>query len=284
MFELQWNDIWSNILANFLTGIVSIIVGYLLIVVAVLRERRKLFRFFGIRSNNPKLSVYVGRLDVRRTKGNESLRRGYRGPAINKIEYDGAMLVCDTFNSRLIALIPGRIRDLLSKHNVAWQIMNVAVKISPKLGKEHEIVPDNLVLLGTGVYNRASTIYLAESSCWFEFTRNEQGDRALFWKRGLVRGTEIPGRAVKQELGVIQRLNIQQPRGASRTVFICAGIGSSATYGSIRYLTQNWHRLEQKYKTNEFAICLAFPGQRADSEEDSQVMSPHILHEVPTEQ
>ena len=75
------------------------------------------------------------------------------------------------------------------------------------------------------------------------------------------------------ELAFIQRINDVE---YGNTVFICAGLGSSATYGSARYLAENWGRLQRKYRDGEFGICLKFPGQDPN---DEFVVQPEVIHE-----
>jgi hypothetical protein len=41
-------------------------------------------------------------------------------------------------------------------------------------------------------------------------------------------------------------------------VFICSGLGSGATSGSVQYLAENWSRLQRQYRDREFGLCLSF--------------------------
>ena len=182
------------------------------------------------------------------------------------------MLIRDTFRSRLFARLPEGFQGWLAQRSVALVDLDPEIDVSPK--NPDEIPNDNLVLLGTGIYNLGSQIYLNHSSSYFEYTKNDKGERIFRIRTKGLEGVEIPGRSIDRELGIIQRIN---DHNHNRVIFICAGLGASATHGCAKYLIDNWQDLNQKYKHNEFGICLAFSGQTYNSDD---VVNPKIVYET----
>ena len=83
------------------------------------------------------------------------------------------------------------------------------------------------------------------------------------------------------ELGVIQRLNIDLPRvGGRTTVILCAGLGSSATMNTARYLAKYWSSAHRHFGRDEFGVVLGFRQEGPDSEVEASPSSVHAFRRV----
>ena len=166
-------EILINVIADLIVTIGLTLLGVSTIVVFYILERQRLLQFFGITNSNPNLSIFVSRLEIKPggTTGFEPISQGYFGPGIIRVEYKGALLIRDTFRSRLFARLPEGFQGWLAQRSVALVDLDPEIDVSPK--NPDEIPNDNLVLLGTGIYNLGSQIYLNHSSSYFEYTKNE---------------------------------------------------------------------------------------------------------------
>jgi len=266
-------DILNNIYANIISTILCAIPGVILLFTTVIINRQRTLRFFGISRQKPALRIYVSRLEIKPsgTIGIEPIEIGYSGPAINQVEFQGALLIRDALRSKWLSLLPSRLQDWLGQQSVTLMTVDPPIEVSPQV--EADVSYDNLVVLGSSVYSLVSKIYLEHPSCMFQFVKNASGERTLRMRDGGLKDVELPGRSKDQELGIIQRIN---DHNHGTVVYICAGLGASATYGSIRYLIKNWVYLQRKYKDADFGICLAFKDQPRDS---SIVVQPRVIYE-----
>lgn len=271
----MYADVWANVIANVITAIIFAALGLITFIAIFLIERQRLLRFFGVSSKLPGLRLYLSRLEILPggTKGIEEITKGYSGPAINKIEFEGALLLRNRLRSTVLGLFPRRFRDWLGQKHVSLIMLDPAIAISPT--QTGQIQFDNLVILGSSIYNYAAQKYLNHPSSCFYFDKEANGERVIKIKTPSLAGTLLPGRSQQQEIAILQRINdIAQ----GNTVFLCSGLGASGTYGSARYLAKNWETIYRKYGCEEFGLCLAFPNQEANSE---LVVDPIIIYEVP---
>lgn len=270
MFE----DILKNVAANLVTAFILAVLGLITFGVVYIIERERLLRFFGITNRLPELRIYVSRLEIKPagTEGFMPISVGYTGPSISKIEYEAALLVRSLVRSRSLALIPRTLRDWLGQQNVSIRELDPSIDISPR--SIEEVASDNLIVLGSPVYNNVSKHYFEKSSCRFIYGKDASGERGFKLRMSGIEDTPIQGRSAGRELAVLQRFN--DPRHGN-SVFVCAGLGGEATYGSVRYLVDNWKTLHRKYGEREFAICLAFPGQQSGG---GPVVEPIIVLEM----
>ncbi len=114
-------------------------------------------------------------------------------------------------------------------------------------------------MIGSSVYNSLTHYYLQDNRSLYYFERDEQNNLAL-----ITRGSgSIKGRPT-QELGIIQRIT---DRKQNKIIFICAGLGTSATYGCTLHLIKNWRRLHKEFRERDFVLLLTFKSQPPDSPE-----------------
>ena len=268
-------ELLLNIAADLISAVIITIFGVATFIAAFIFERQKLLKFFGINARNPGLSVFVSRLEIKPggTTGFEPLAKGYFGPGIIRVEYRGALIIRDVFRSSLLGRLPRGLQGWLRQQAIVLADIDPSIDVSPQ--NIDELQNGNLVLLGTGIYNLGSKIYLDHPSSCFRYGKNDKGDRVFVLNTPGMEGVEMPGRSINRELGVVQRIN---DRKNNRVIFICAGLGASATYGCARYLMENWKKLHRTYKDGEFGICLAFEGQPFNSED---VARPKPVYEYP---
>jgi hypothetical protein len=204
------------------------------------------------------------------------LTHGYSGPSITKPEYDAALLVRELVRGSFLAGISDHVGGWLGHHHVSFQTLEAPIDVSPKDVGNIDF-DSNLVVLGTGVYNLVAKHYIAHDRCQFSFKKNRRGERIVTIRRGGLSDIVIPGRSRGREIAVLQRINDDTRHTA---VFLCAGTGSSATYGCVRFLVTRWPQLQKRHRDGEFAVFLAFPGQSPDTQ---AVVEPVIVYETGTD-
>lgn len=282
--------ILENIAANLITASIFTILGVVAFVWLSAIQRRQLFRFFGISRGALDMRVYLSRLQVERAAGIEPVTHGYQGPAIVKMDYDAALLLLDLFQPRALALIPDILRDLLSAIFITLAEVEADIAITPaaKPGledfSEDRYLAQNLVTCGSSIYNAVSAYYLRQDRSFYYFTKVD-GVRVLKARdpdapdlASMGRGPNAPdlremGRS-GHELACIQRL---KDPAYGTTIFICAGLGAGATYGSVDYLVRNWRRLWRQYGDREFGICLSYAMPNPD---EVPTVEPQVLHQT----
>jgi hypothetical protein len=256
----------ENVVANVYA---NLIVASLLAALAIpifFIDRQKLFRFFGISSRNPTIRIYLSRLEIKPggTSGIEPISEGYRGPGIARVEYDAALTLQRQLASRVAGLVPRGVKAWVQLRRPVLFRLEPRIAVSPPRGEG--LAQENMIVLGSSIYNSVSKSYLEHTSSHFLF-ETEGGHRVVRVRRP---GTpDITLRRVaangsdRQEIGTIQRFN---DHDHSRTVFICAGTGSTATAGSAEYLAAQWPALFRDHRNEEFALYLIFKGQCPDAE------------------
>jgi hypothetical protein len=270
--------IYENILANLITaGCFTILAATAFISLSVIR-RRRLFTFFGIQRGAMGIRFYLGQLQVQAkgTKGVEEVRNGYQGPAIVKFEYDACLMLQDLFRPRVTALIPEVLRELLSALFITLAEVDARIEMSPTLEQfsPGQHLAENIVSCGAGTYNAISHHYLTLARAFYSFGRGEDGVRVMRFHGESPLDFAALGRANNNELACIQRFKDTETGNA---VFICAGIGSGATFGAVDYLVGHWNDLRRRYHDREFGVCLSF----AHSKSDELPASPaRVIHQV----
>jgi hypothetical protein len=273
------DSIIVNLLANLITAAILGLIGFVAYAAVFITERNRLVRFFGMKRRPLSVRLYLSRLQIVAggTTGFESLRDGYVGPSISKIEYDGALLIARSFSSSMIALMPASVRTWIAHRYPRVGTLTPSIDVCPR-HLSSVASGGTVIALGGAVYNAITQHYLKHPSCPFYFDKRADGQRAL-WKRHVgLRDYEPPieieGRSMARELGIVQKL---YDSTTDTTVFICAGLGSSATVGCAKYLAENWRSLLHRHGDGAFALCLAFQDQQPDSE---LVVDPLLIHEV----
>lgn len=282
----KWIDFWINIAAELTLIVFFGFIGFI-IYLYYLRDRKGILSFFGIQDNRPNTTIYLSTLQVKPggTEGIEPIGQGYSGSAISKIEYDAGLLIQKELQSKPLALLPSNIQDWLGQKTVELKELNIPILLSPKSQNlDISVFDNNLIIIGTGVYNSLSYYYLNKYlpkyydknyySRYFYNRKEANGQRIICIRERGIRDIILEGRDSGSESAFIQRI-IDRDYGI--TVFICAGLGSSATFGSTRYLAENWKSLQQKFRNTEFGIGLIFRNQNQDEELGTLIRSPDVV-------
>jgi hypothetical protein len=241
--------------------------------IAMLINRGRMLRFFGISSSCPKLDVYLSRLMVVKTTGWEEIKVGYQGPAVQKLELDGAILARDLLKSRRVAVLPQPVRKMLGRLFISIAPVDPSIKVSPEKNDLDEMNKgQNIISLGSQVYNSVFQKHNGQSK-YFEFGKDADGERAIRVKQEAFIGDHLTRRN-NREIGIIERVNAD-----NRSVFYCAGLGASATFGCVRYLIENWEKLYERNGLSEFALFLVFQEQGSNEEKVGKPDKPIYVHE-----
>lgn len=285
----------SSTIANFISGFILAVAGFLIYLFFYWQNRKDKLYFFGINNDKFDTKIYVSRLEIKEngTEGNIDIERGFSGPAINKLEYEAGLLIQKELESKTIALLPKKFRDWLGKKNVILNTLKIPIVISPHRNRESSIknyINSNLFLLGSSMYNLPSKYYLEkylpdqaeqyglyENYCIYDQDQ-KKCERIIgirFKNTNDFEDFKPKGRSHERELAIIHKF---KDKDTGMTIFLFLGHGSSATFGSVRYLVNKWSELYIKYKHKEFIICLAFRGQRANEANGNSVVEPEVLY------
>ena len=275
---------WLNVLVNIVSTLILAFIGFVAYAYLYWKNRRDILHFFGISNASPNVSIYVSTLNVKPggTTGIEAIDQGYAGAAINKLEYEGALLIQKELKARPLALLPRKLQDWLGQDNIELRTVEVPVKLSPpKTTNRDPAFDSNLIILGTGVYNSLAHYYLKEYFekhkrlyPWYFYHDKKDGQRIIGIRQERFEDSLIDGRENQIEPAFIQRIHDADRK---TTVFICSGLGSSATFGSARYLAEHWKELQRKFNKDEFGVALLFFNQKPD---DEFVGQPQVCYEA----
>lgn len=291
---MSFEALLSGFALNLATNAITFGAVFLLVQGLAKRNRKALLRFFRLEEPSASVVVYFSRLQIQAggTTGNEKIEHGYVGPAINKLEYDAALKIRDLVRPGLLTALPGWLKNVLSPISRRLEDVEVHFELSPaKGGYIYSQSRKVIVVVGGAVYNSAAAYHAlkpsdlpaaagphqaadgaqheSERAKFFEFTRDAAGERAVRVVRGATAAIPIQGRSAKppEEVGTIERINTKD--GVS--IFLCNGLGSAATFASVRYLTEYWRKLYDDFGNAEFAVYLRLPEQPRDGE---NVMQP----------
>ncbi|MBE9158846.1 hypothetical protein IQ265_18685 [Nodosilinea sp. LEGE 06152] len=278
-------NVAAELTATLFFTLIIAALSYIVYVYLYLKNRKYALRFFGIDNVKPTICIYVSTLNIKPggTTGIEPIREGYRGAAITKLEYDGALTIQRELRAKPLALLPRSLQEWLGQESIELRTLDVPVKLSPpKLSNRDSVFDDNLIVLGTGVYNSLAHYYLGEyfekhsdSYPWYFYHDKDKLENRIIGirRKDFEDSPVVPGRSSRVEPAFIQRI---YDIDCKTTVFICSGLGSSATYGSARYLSEHWRDLQRKFGNEEFGVMLLFYNQEPDGEFVGQ---PEIRYE-----
>lgn len=248
--------------------------------VYMLTERRRIRRFFGIHKNSRHIRIFVSRVHVRRGGAPtlEEGHEGFDGVVISHIEYKAALLLQRKLQSIFLLKLPQGFRSWLHDVNPNLSPIVAEIEPSPELRPQDEPPDGNLVILGGNNYNALTKRCLeifGPQPCTFEFRYDQQQHQLTIYNHEIEEC--YPARLPTKELGIIQRMRSKQ----GCTIFICAGAGQGATFGSVKYLLDNWSDLYRKYRNNNFGICVSFP-KLAGNPESEDVGAAIKIYDTPS--
>ena len=121
-----------NVIANIASSIILLLFASIVYFFVYLRERQQLLRFFGVDKRHKNIRIYVTRMEIqpRGALGFEPVSKGYTGPAIAKVDYDGAMIIRNLLHSMSFSFLPQGIQDWLGDQNLALLAIDPTVDVS----------------------------------------------------------------------------------------------------------------------------------------------------------
>jgi hypothetical protein len=310
MDESMQSGVKVGVVSNVVTALLFTLLGFVGVGGTVFFERRRLFRFFGISSARNTLHIYLSHLQVQGggTTGAEPITRGYAGPAITVPEYRAALRVSTLFRSKVLALLPEGLRWLFAGVHIALSDVEPQIDVSPAGGWD-PAPRINIVTIGSGVYNHVAKYYLDNRTLFYFAKDQNTGIRMLKvrastpvkrGRRTLLQaapigadpdtGTDAPytqrhsgsgqDPSGGQELGIIECIHDGPPDRPydGPTVFVCAGVGTRATFGAVQYLVEHWSNLQHTYRRRDFVVVLGWPDARAALLPDEPDGPPGIVH------
>jgi len=259
-------QIGSNVVGQILAGVAVAILGWLSSVVLrlpfIYRQRRELFRFFGITQDEQGFIVYLSTLFVL-PGGSVDFRgtpRSFQGPAIAAAELGTFQPVSQLFLSPFLEGLPAPIRAWLG-NRVHWTFRQILPEFAPSPRDRREVEPTNMLTVGSQYYNTARDLYANTGN---PFLKMEQAGRrmAIRVRKGPRTGDVFESRPSRaDDLAIVERL---LDVAHKTTVFIAAGMGVVGTRGAVQYLIDNWAGLYKDFGTEPFAICLRFQDVASD--------------------
>jgi hypothetical protein len=258
MDGLSLGAVIAGFAANIVTTVFYLLLGVSLFAWYLLTERRPLCRFFGVTATIPRIRIYVSRLEIKPggTTGFEPIVHGYSGPAMDENEYIVALELRRSLSYRLLAFLPTSVREWLGRRSVTIRELDPPIDLSPR--SLAELGNDNVITLGSGIYNLVSRYYLEHYDFPYYFTRDQDGEWSVVARHPNGADAVFPeNRSNGWEIGVVGRLRSSTH---GKTVVVCAGFGPG-TYGSAHYLCGHWRELHSEFGDDDFGICLGWHGQ-----------------------
>ncbi len=258
-------EIRREVLVNISSNALTAVVGVTLYLLYEAFRRRNIVAFFGISRSAPRVSIFLSNIQILPggSAGIEGIATGYHGPSISKLEYEGALPLQRLLRDKPWPIL-NDIREGFEGKLLGIRQLEVEIELSPPNPlKDVTISPGTLIVAGSPIYNSYTDYYVNRyfrkdhvDSAYYYFHREADGERVIkLHRKGLSSDSLLQGRKHKVESAFIQRINDSEH---GLTVFICAGLGASATYGSLRFLRKHWQRLQRDYGDREFMIGLLF--------------------------
>jgi hypothetical protein len=301
--------IGENLLANGLTTVVLLCATWAITQYFYHRRRNLIFKFFGIKPENPTVTIYLSNLLVTQTTALEHIEKGYMGPAISKIEYEAALSLQTAIAAQPMALLSGKLYRTLGRFGFKLSRPSIDVKTSPRnaddakkpdfgwqdlqISMKQYLLPGTIIVLGSDIYNCVAKWYFdvhlgrckkanPEDFGYCRFDKQEDGQRVLL---RVMRGTERPAsyhREVPLTDGAyrfgIEPACVMRFRDDGRTIFLCGGIAEWSTANSVKYLLENWAELHERYHEQDFGVVLKF-GLPSSFDERFENLERHLLED-----
>jgi len=201
----------SNVLAEILAAITLIFLGWILSVLLrlpfVYRKRRRLFEFFEITEECPRLIVYLSTVFVRMW-GSEDFRgeaRSFTGPAVPAAELSTIEPIARLFNDPFLDSLPISIRAWLG-NKVHWSFRKISPIFSSSPHDRNQVEKGNIITVGSQYYNSAGDLYTETCN---PILKMEQAGQPMVIrvKRGARQGDVFQQRAGQaDDLAIVEKI------------------------------------------------------------------------------
>lgn len=249
----MYNEIWLGVLANIVTAVLFMAVFTLTYTIRAwlgMRERRSMVAFFGVKPTQPRVTIYLSRIQSAGEYAPGS--RGFFGECFSRAEYEAALIYRERFKSKWFPMIPRDWFGWLLQREFTWVELDPPIKTSPAESLPQEqiagLLSENVILVGSDVYNVLSSYVFGSMQSNLYFHQDQAGNRVITQRDTKVR---YPSRAEGKETALIQRFVKN-----GRILTQCAGTGAGATAGAMNFLLKNW----VEYKdAEELGLVLIWP-------------------------
>lgn len=235
-----------DIVANIVAGAAAVLAVY----VWAWLPKRAQRRWMGMTSKKPALQIYASNLTIKAAGAEpvegEAVTVGFTGAAMNEKEYLSALRLRDSLRpSRIIEAVS----DLFRR-----RVEETDVHVCPRKWDERRVPHSNLVFLGSPIYNSGTKHYLeGQTRVRFLSETPEGGPKQRVLRvddQNYMRSLGADG-GYSNDFGVIYRMEQN-----SRSIFICAGLGSEATCEAASYLATRWKEIKAEYGSGGFIILI----------------------------
>jgi hypothetical protein len=258
----------ENILSDLAVAIVllvpPILFGIGLSVIPAQRQKRRMFRFFGIQPKTPDFSVYLSVVNVIKpfttatfrwdAKQQQNIVGAYVGPAIPESELLALSRLADILQVDPLQNFPPSIRDKLTARFDQFKPIRLRLGSSPLRPLPFpDFEYSSLLCVGSQTYNSVTDYYMNYHSGYLQITSSDNRP-CIEVLKGERKGRKFYPSAQEGDgyLGMLERL-VDDEHG--NTVFIAAGVGAAGTIGAVMYLMYGWGELARKYQNRPFAFA-----------------------------
>ncbi len=256
------STVFANILAAIIVGVFGWILSILLRLPFVYRKRRRLFQFFGITKECPRLMVYLSTVFVH-PFGSEDFRgevRSFAGPAVPATELSTIEPIAELFNDPLLDSLPATIRTWLGE-KVHWSFGKISPIFASSPHDRNQVERGNIITVGSQYYNSAGDLYTETCNPVLKIEQVGQ-TMVICVKQGARQGDVFQPRVGQaDDLAIVEKL---QDAATQSTVFIAAGLGIVGTMGAVRFMAEKWEKLHEDFGMKPFTICLRFQDVGSD--------------------
>jgi hypothetical protein len=258
--KVMLDDFFTGIAANIATAILFAMVFAIVSTIVAwtaIRKRRRMLACFGVVPTRPTIAIYVSRIEVKgsvNTLGVLDVLEGFHGACLSKPEYDAALELRQQFLFRWFPFIPRGVLQWIIAQNFSVAEIDPRIDTSPPSSLPDSEVESylrgNVVLIGSGIYNKLSAFVDKRSDALLAFERTSVTEQSVVH---LPSRQVFDGRSKGKETAIVQRL--VTPHGV---ITCCAGAGAGATTGAVRYVIRNWEKHDRHAGGKSFAIVLTW--------------------------
>jgi hypothetical protein len=270
-----WNIIWDLFLtvAPYLSVALFTIVC---LIVYKLSKQRKLLKFFGADNISRRIIVYLSSLLIPRGNayGFDGQQRSYQGITVPIEEFSYSTPITKEFSLDPFDSVIPFIRNPLKKKYAFFRNTQIDVNASPMKEMDIDFSSCSIITIGSQGYNIVSNYCTSHNLSQIVISNNGTEIQIV---KGKYKGELISPPSARHDIAILEKL-IDKSRKCT-TIFVCAGLSTIGTMGSIQYLIDHWQELYKKYKKDEFALILQFGPIGEMSQEE--LLRGNIVRQLP---
>lgn len=249
-----------GILSSLTALVISVFVAYIAFVAVYGAKRRKRLQFFGLKPSDHSLAIRISGFAIGTVRSEDS--------QVHIVEGDGADAMEFRSATRLAAELSngGALENLSSFfHSVGFRNLPRKLAVDIDVQLDHEVpAATAIVTLGSGIVNRLSDDYLRKAGVVeLRIVTDDSGAPRRLANGSRVRDIVItkPVEVVlgnreqyregapdfHREFAYIQRYSEPINHEVTRTVVTCSGLGRGGTAASVRWLTEHWDAVADRW-------------------------------------